>query len=174
MPAGTRRPPPAGAFPPLSRPRPPERASITPHPLRVPRTFLPGQRGGRARMIDGDQPRDPPWAALPGPPGLLTSPVERCRGRPPAHAAGTGRARLSYVGREDPGDQHPPPAAQHSPSAAGRQHARSRPRPANPPGTTTPAVAKTPDQDQIPGNPPEPLDKHLLRWWISTSLIRGF
>ena len=43
-----------------------------------------------------------PGQLSPGRPALLTSPVERCRGRRPHHARGS-RARLHYVEREDPG-----------------------------------------------------------------------
>src|SRR5271157_1158016 len=50
--------------------------------------------------------------------GGLTSPVERCRGRP-ARTLQAGRARLHYVGREDPGDGHPDRAARRPPSRYG-------------------------------------------------------
>jgi hypothetical protein len=53
-----------------------------------------------------------PGQLSPGRPELLTSPVERCRGRP-SRTSRAGRARLHYVEREDPGDGHPQPSAEH-------------------------------------------------------------
>ena len=79
-----------------------------------------------------------PGQLSPGRPDLLTSPVERCRGRP-SRAVRLGRARLHYVAREDPGDGHPQPRRARLLSGAGPQHALSQiPAPASHPGQRAP------------------------------------
>ena len=107
-PAGTPRSPPA---PPPARPAA-SGGSLTsasiPHPPRVPETFLPDEGESEPAKASGTNPAGHPGQLSPGRPELLTSSVERCRGRP-ARTTRAGRARLHYVEREDPGDGHPQP-----------------------------------------------------------------
>ena len=127
-------------------------------------------RGERARTAVGDQPRFRPWAALPGRPELLTSSVERCRGRPgrllrpaePACTTWSEKTRVAGTGEPAPGKAVPP--------GAGLRHARSRvpgPVSCGTLGRRAPAVARTPLHKPFataPDNSPHRLTNIFLRW----------
>src|SRR4249920_2819626 len=129
-------------------------------------------RGERARIRPEDHLSYIPFQLSPGRPYLLPSPVERCWGTP-ARTPRAGRARLHYVGREDPGDGHRNRAAE-------RPLARRGIPPCPHPANARPAWAsrsKTPDQNSFTKttrNTPEPLDIRFLRWlsgariWVSS------
>ena len=175
-PAGTPRSPPAPAA--ASR-RQPDQRIHPPAPLRVPLTFLPDEGESEPACTLRTSPGLNPGQLSPGRPELLTSSVERCRGRP-GRLRGPRRARLHYVEREDPGSGHPNRAGDVTvlPGAAlrhARGHAVRRGQLRNP-GALAPAVARTPYHKPV-RNGSRPLsvelDNFFLRWFGSGISVRA-
>ncbi len=115
---------------------------------------MPG--GGRlSASRSAPAPTPPPGSPLPG--------------QPPPHPR-AGRARLHYVGREDPGGGRRNRAAERLVPGAELPHARVRAAAARIRGhqpRRAPDVARTPDQNQSTKNirnPRRRLTHHFLRW----------
>ncbi len=77
-----------------TRPRQPDQRFDLPAPAAGARDLPPRGGGERARLSVGVNPASHPGQLSPGRPELLTSSVERCRGRP-ARIMRAGRARLT-------------------------------------------------------------------------------
>src|SRR5882672_991154 len=174
-PAGTPRSPPApppARTPRAASPRRPDQRFHPPAPLRVPLDLPPDEGESEPARPSGTSPGRNPGQLSPGRLELLTSSVERCRGRP-GRLPRPGRARLHYVEREDPGAGAPGTAlgrplspardfsmpAARTPGAARCETAARR----------TPAVARTPLHEPF-AMAPETLQHRLtelfLRWFL--------
>ena len=158
--------PPSPPVPPAARRRPPDQR-FHPAPATGAQTFLPDEGESEPVPASGTNPVRHPGQLSPGRPELLTSSVERCRGRP-ARATRAGRARLHYVEREDPGDGHPQPPAARPSSRRGTPACPRRPHTRASQATPEPAVARTHSSEASSQNHQETLPNRLtdslLRW----------
>src|SRR5216684_6302011 len=177
-PAGTPASPPAPPAASTPRRRPPDQR-FHPAPATGARDLLPDEEESEPVPASGTNPACHPGQLSPGRPDLLTSSVERCRGRParelrrPAEPACTTWSEKTRV----TGTRNRP--AERSPSRRGTsacpQPGRRRPRTHASQAAPAPAVAKTHSSEATSRNHQKTLPNHLtdslLRWCYTFNAV---